>query len=218
MAGERTLPGLSLHGFWTEGSNGYRTQHSGNLRILSALVQSRVIDRTIALPGSPTVGDMYIIPTGEVNAEAIAIRDYDTDDATAIWVYLTPAEGYIVYDLNAGEHVKFNGTTWEVLVSATAATTRTEKTASYETVTADFNGSTILHMNSASALTLTVGAGETGTETVHVVQGGLGPVTVTADTGVTLLPSDGLATSEQYALVSVIPWGSDTYLVKGEVA
>lgn len=220
MAGERQLPGLGLYGFWTEGSNGYRPQHSANLRILSALAQCRVISRTTSLPGSPTAGDVYIVPTGDANAEAIAIRDFDTDDVTAIWVYLTPAEGYLAYVEDDNEFVTFNGTSWAALLPAagTTETTVDAKVAAYETVTADFDGYTIINMNSGSALVLTIGAGATGTETLHVIQGGAGAVTITADAGVTLLPADGLATASQYDLVSIIPWGTDTYLVKGEVA
>lgn len=218
MAGERTLPGLGLHGFWTLGSGGYRTQHSGNLRTLSALTQCRVISRTTSLPGSPTVGDMYIVPTGDANAEAIAIRDYDTDDSTEIWVYLTPSEGYFAWVEDDDEYVTFNGTVWGASFTVPAAVTTSvdEKTASYTLVAGDFDGKKIIKMNLAGANTLTVPSGLSVTEPVHFIQSGLGATTITAS-GTTLNNKSGLVTDGVMSLGSIIPDGADNYLVVGDL-
>jgi len=106
MAGERTLPGLALTGFWDEGSNGWKDAMDANLRALSALVQLGVISRTTALPGSPSDGNIYIIPTGETDAGKVAVRD------NGAWVNLTPAEGWTAWVADDDEAVVYDGSAW----------------------------------------------------------------------------------------------------------
>lgn len=221
MAGERALPGLDLYGFWTLGSNGYRTQHSGNLRILSALTQCRVISRTTSLPGSPTAGDMYIVPTGDADAEAIAIRDYDTDDATAIWVYLTPAEGYMAYVEDDGEYVSFDGAAWGSMIptASSGASVNAQTGTSYTLVLGDANNA--VTMDNASANTLNVPLNSSvafpvGT-VVSIVQLGAGVTTVDGATGVSINGVDGGAAdlSAQHGAVSLLKVATDTWNLAG---
>lgn len=104
---QRTLPGLGLTGFWDLGFNGWNTANDINLRLLSALVQPRAISRTTALPGSPTNGDIYIVPDGAgSNPNEIAIRD------NGAWVYVVPAEGFTAYVVDDNENVQFDGSDW----------------------------------------------------------------------------------------------------------
>ncbi len=105
MSGERQLPGLGLYGFWTLGSNGWKDQNDGNLRMLSALVQASVLESVAALPGSPADGDRYLMTAG-ANEDDIAIRD------NGAWVYLTPAAGWSIYDIDAGVYLSFDGSAW----------------------------------------------------------------------------------------------------------
>lgn len=76
------------------------------------MVQQTVINRTTtAPPGSPSEGHAYIIAataTGDWSGRETQIAAY----ITGSWVYLTPREGWIVYDESTGEHLKFNGTAW----------------------------------------------------------------------------------------------------------
>lgn len=109
MAGERALPGLGLFGFWTLGSNGWKDQNDSNLRLLSALVQPRVNSLVAAVPGSPSNGDIHIL-TDAPNQHAIAIRDNDA------WVYVTPAEGWLAYDIGTNCYYRFSGTAWYPLL------------------------------------------------------------------------------------------------------
>jgi hypothetical protein len=104
MAGERTLPGLGLTGFWNLGS-GYKTQMDANLLALSALSQLRVISRVTALPGSPTDGDIYIVPSGG-DANKVAVRD------NGAWSYYVPDEGYFAYVEDEDVFVFWTGTAW----------------------------------------------------------------------------------------------------------
>jgi hypothetical protein len=106
MAGERTLPGLGLTGFWNLGS-AYKTGMDQNLLDLSTLSQLRAISRVTALPGSPTDGDIYIVPSGAgSNPNEIAVRD------NSAWAYYTPAEGYSAYVEDEDVFVVWNGTAW----------------------------------------------------------------------------------------------------------
>lgn len=108
MAGERTLPGLGLTGFWTAGSDGWGTQNDVNLRMLSALTQAFAISQITPLPGSPTNGDIYIVPAGAgAEANKIAVRD------NGAWVYLTPVEGWRVWVRDEDITVVYNGTAWQ---------------------------------------------------------------------------------------------------------
>ena len=111
MAGERTLPGLGLTGFWTPGTNGWDTGNDVNLRTLSALVQLAVISAMTALPGSPTDGDIYIVPTGEPNGDDVAIRD------NGAWVYLTPNDGWQAYVADTDACVYWDGAAWAAVAS-----------------------------------------------------------------------------------------------------
>ncbi len=103
---KRNLPGLGLTGYWPLGSNNWGPENDINLRLLSALVQSRVLSRTVSLPGAPGDGSIYIAPTGDPNVNKIAIRD------EGVWVYLTPEEGYLCYVADEDIFVRFTGTSW----------------------------------------------------------------------------------------------------------
>jgi hypothetical protein len=104
---QRTLPGIGLTGFWPLGYDGWNTENDVNLRLLSALVQARAISRTTALPGSPTDGDIYIVPDGAgSHPNEIAIRD------NGAWVYVVPEEGFRFYVDDDNENIQFDGTDW----------------------------------------------------------------------------------------------------------
>ena len=105
MAGERTLPGLGLTGFWSPGTNGWDTGNDVNLRTLSALTHLSAISRTTVLPAGSD-GDIHIVKVGETNALDVAIKD---DGA---WVYLTAAEGWRAWVEDDEEFIFWNGTAW----------------------------------------------------------------------------------------------------------
>ena len=109
MAGERQLPGIGLHAYWTPGSNGWNTQHDPDTRKASVLIQLAVEDIVTSLPGSPTQGDIYI--TTEAGHEN-QVAAYDA----AAWVYYTPGEGWVAFEKSSGLHYTFNGTNWVALI------------------------------------------------------------------------------------------------------
>ena len=101
----RTLPGVGLQAFAPLGESGWNSWTDGNWRLVSALLQGRVISVVDTLPGSPTNGDIHIITTG-VNANAIAVRD------NGAWVYMTPQTGYRMYDQETTLTFVFSGSAW----------------------------------------------------------------------------------------------------------
>lgn len=112
MAGERTLPGIGLIGFWAEGSNGWKGQNDENLRKLSVLTQAAVISRTTAIPAAPANGSVYLVPANAgANANSFAIRD------AGAFVYLPPAEGMLVYVKDTDTYVSFDGAAWNPLTT-----------------------------------------------------------------------------------------------------
>lgn len=109
----RTLPGLGLTGFWTLGSSGWKDANDVNLRTLSALCQARVKSRTTALPGTPTLGDIYIVVSSDpTNPNKIAIWDGEASSET--WNYIDPQEGFFVYVEDDNEYVQYDGSAWQV--------------------------------------------------------------------------------------------------------
>lgn len=109
MAGERTLPGIGLKGFWTPGTDGWdgATQMDGNWLKLSALVQLSALSRVTALPGSPSNGQIYIVPSGaSSNANAIAIRD------NGAWTYVTPQTGWRAWVVDEAIEYVWLGSAW----------------------------------------------------------------------------------------------------------
>lgn len=108
MAG-RTLPGLGLTGFYNLGEDGWGDDMSTGLRLLSAVVQLRVISLVASEPESPADGDIYIL-TGTSNANKLAVRD------NGEWVYITPGQGWIAFISDTQAYRKFVGTTWSLLI------------------------------------------------------------------------------------------------------
>ena len=84
----RNLPGgLALNGFWDLGEDGWNTGMDENLLKLSTLSHLSVISATTTLPGSPSEGDTYLVPSGDPEGDKVAVYD------DAAWTYLDPFEG-----------------------------------------------------------------------------------------------------------------------------
>ena len=104
---ERTLPGLGLTGFWPLGADGWKDEMDANLRLLSAVAQLSVISRTTNLPGSPSDGDIYIVPDAAPEfGGQIAIRD------AGAWVYVPPTNGMRAWVQDDAEVVIRSGASW----------------------------------------------------------------------------------------------------------
>ena len=218
MAGERTLPGLGLYGFWTLGSNGYKDQMDGNLRLVSALTQGRVISKLGAEPGSPSDGDIHIATAvwGGAAANDILIRD------NGAWVFVTPLEGWQMYDIAIGEDFRFDGSAWVSMAVGAVDTSmvQSETTASRNVTNADLAGNKVVRVNSASAVSITVNNTLTGTEPCTFIGTGAGVVTFVAGSGVTINSADSnLALRGQFSSAALIPDSdnANTYFLLGDL-
>jgi hypothetical protein len=214
MAGQRALPGLGLFAYWNVGSNDWEQQNDPNIRKLSALVQSGVLSRVTNLPGSPTNGDMYIVPVGQPNANEVAIRD------NGAWVYFAPVEGWLVYDKDANQYVFWTGTVWQVLISASSnEITIVNKTASHTLELTD--SSRYVRMNVATANNLTVPPNGTVAFPVGTViqarQVGAGQTTVVAGSGVTVNTAETLKTRKQGSSLSLVKVATDEWDLTGDL-
>ncbi|QGH74830.1 hypothetical protein MAL1_00083 [Bacteriophage DSS3_MAL1] len=90
---------------------------------------------------------------------------------------------------------------------------------SYTVTNADLTGTNILKLNNASANTVDVPAGLIGTSPLTIVQVGAGQTTIVAGSGVTINSLEGnLALAGQYASASLIPDGTDNYILIGALA
>lgn len=108
----RILPGLGLTGFWGNGFDGWDGGMDTNLRLLSAVVYGKVLDRVAAEPGAPTDGDIYLL-TGTANVNKLAVRD------NGAWVYITPWEGYTIWVADEDVQYRYDGAAWAALGSTT---------------------------------------------------------------------------------------------------
>jgi len=110
---ERTLPGIGLSGFWDLGAT-YKTGMDENLRKLSALTQLSVKDRDVALPGTPSAGDIYIVDSGDAtNPNQVAV--WDGPSGSEAWVYIQPQEGWLAYVQDENAYYQFDGSNWVIL-------------------------------------------------------------------------------------------------------
>lgn len=119
---DHTLPGVGLKGGWSLGEDNWDVDMNANLVRASALIQGRALSQTTALPGSPTDGDIYIVPSGAgSHPNEIAVRDLGA------WVYIAPSSGWRVFVVDTRSWMTYSGSAWtnEVTsiadISATAA-------------------------------------------------------------------------------------------------
>lgn len=212
MAGERTLPGLGLRGYWTPGSNLWNEQHDPDTRLLSVVTQLSVVSRTVALPGSPTDGMIYIVvSTDPTNPNRVAARD------NGAWVYIVPQNGWVAYVQDEQRHYLFNGTSWIPMIARPEPVTRVTDTAASRVVSnADLVGQRVILMDRPTDQNVIVNTGLTGLEPVIFVQIGAGRLTFGGSA--TLQSRDNqLRTTGQFSAVTLIPRGSDTYILAGDL-
>lgn len=109
MAGQRTLPGVGLTGFWDLGTN-YKPDMDSNLLRLSFLVQPYVLDSVADDPVAPADGDIYRA-TGNWTSTAAAAGQIAVRDNGA-WVAFAPVEGWTFFDRANGQTIRYNGAAW----------------------------------------------------------------------------------------------------------
>jgi hypothetical protein len=130
----RTLPGLGLSGFWDLHENNWKDGMDANLLALSALVPGAVKSATTSLPGSPTNGDIYIVPSSaSSNANKIAVRDNGT------WTYFTPWTGMEMYVVDTATRLRWSGSAWAAITVSGSALVVKDEGSNVETAATSFN-------------------------------------------------------------------------------
>lgn len=215
----RTLPNLGLQAFFDLGEDGWKDEMDTNVLKLSVLVQGHVDSIEAALPGAPAEGDIVILDEAHgTNPNEIAVYD------AAAWVYIVPAEGWMMYNLDDSTLYQFNGATWEAFASgggSGALTVKSEAGTAYTAVLADANK--YIRFTNAAAIDFTIPAEASVNFPVNTViaieQADTGVVTLVEDTGVTLNSRGALLnTAGQFAVVQVKKVAADEWTVIGDVA
>ena len=205
---ERTLPGLGLTGFWDYGATGWNDANDVNLQTLSAIAGQSVKSRTSALPGTPTLGDIYLVPSSDgTHPNELAI--WDGPSGSEAWVYKTPAEGWSFYVIDEAANYQFDGTDW-VLVGASGGGVNV-----YEDAAAVVAGATELNFTGAG-VTVTDDGG--GVATIDIPGGGGGGsggiVDYDVPTGMSILASDSVISGRMYGKLFVAPTAIDIGSIK----
>jgi len=96
--------------------------HNEALMLLDASIQVSVIDQTTTTPpASPSDGDSYLVATGATGAwssqDGKVAMSYD-----GAWYFVTPVEGWILYDQDVGDHYKYTGVSWVALSASSTDT------------------------------------------------------------------------------------------------
>jgi len=220
---QTALPNIGLNYDWDLGSDGWKDGVDGNFVALDALGgQARILGVLTAEPASPAVGDAYILsgsPTGtnwgsDTGAAADAIALYTNVSGQpdgSPWAYLTPREGWRVYDRAANVWRFFDGSAWLVPGSVR------ETTAAAVTVTAaDAGGVIALDNASPASLLIDDEANQTypiGGETL-IVNRNAAAADITDGAAVTWLGPDptGSAVLAQGAFLRIRKTGSDEWI------
>lgn len=210
----RTLPNLGLKAFFDLGEDGWDDEMNQNILSLSVLTQARVLDLVSATPGSPSDGNVYLFDeTHPTQPNRVAVRD------NGAWVYLTPATGWLVYDLTAAAYRTFNGLLWEELatgsdgVSGPGIVTVTDAT--YPVVGSE--GYIVFDRGTAQVITLPVTVPVGFQFSGH--RQGAGSVTFAAGSGATILSADNLlACRTRYSAFTATKISTTQWAITGDLA
>lgn len=233
MAGERTFPGLGLQGGFTPGTDGWGDTIDENFRKLAATSAiGHVASRTTEPPlsGTPAPGDeglVYILPSGSGGTDGnIAFYDETHGAGTGAWISYPPQSGMIAWVDDDAEYVSYvAGTGWQPLATVlgaiaggTGVSVNAEVGPNYTALQLDFDLSNLIYMDNVNANDVTIPAGITGTNPIHICQGGAGATSVIAGAGVTINAADGaLQLRAQFSVATLMPLASDLYLLVGDL-
>lgn len=124
------LSNLGINYEHTLGIDDWKNSYDANWVTLDTLAQGYVIDHLItAEPGAPSVGDAYVLGSSQTgtnwgsdagavpNAIALYTNIPGQLDSSP-WLYLTPREGWAVYDRTNNVWLEFDGTNWQGATTA----------------------------------------------------------------------------------------------------
>lgn len=120
------LSNIALWQGYAIGDAGWGDQMNLNLQVLDTLLFPRALDKDLATPpGSPTVGNLYIVatsPTGAWTGGAGKVAIWTvTATGTGSWTLLTPKEGWRIYVDDENFWYYYGGSAWVQEAPVTAA-------------------------------------------------------------------------------------------------
>lgn len=115
---------LGLVREWGNGFDGWDPDMDANLQKLDTVVQLNFLSATtIAQPGSPTAGDVYLVP---VSATGASWSGKDKKVALwtgAAWTYYTPKHGWLGWVRDTNKLLVFHATDWVEFLQGSSAVT-----------------------------------------------------------------------------------------------
>jgi len=184
-----TGPSLGLSYGWGYDEDNWNNGMDANLVKIDSLLNGYVKSSVLTTPpGSPIAGDKYIVPSGASgawngNTNKIALY------ISAGWTFYTPSKGWHVYDDNRKGYLTYDGSNW---VFDGAYVFNAQTGTSYTLTASDWTppGKKIVTCTNAGSITVTcdtpTSLGVSVGESVTIVQGGAGIVTLSAGSGATL--------------------------------
>lgn len=120
MAGTWTLSRIDFGGGFAAGSSGWQTQMETNLETLAWLTQLRIEALQNSPPGSPSIGDTYIVgaaPTGDWVGQAndLAVWWESLADSSPEWKFIdmgSAQAGINGWRVDSAAMYVWNGTAW----------------------------------------------------------------------------------------------------------
>lgn len=108
------FPLLGINSGYATGQDGWKAGYDANMAWLYMAALGRVLNRTLTtLPGSPTVGDAYIVAPSGTTGALIGKENQVVVRGESTWYYMPAAAGVLTfYDVGADEWVYFDGTAW----------------------------------------------------------------------------------------------------------
>lgn len=118
---EQNTPNLNFSFRYTLGESGWNTGYdNNNWRVLEMLLRGNVISATTtAEPGSPTDGDLYIVPASATGTNwagqdgDIAYYDGSASGGGDSWFFFTPLEGMRFFAADESQPYLYDGTGWD---------------------------------------------------------------------------------------------------------
>lgn len=154
---ELIAPNLGLGYGFNLGENLWKDSRDRSQIVLDTLAQGHVQnDALLAEPGAVR-GDAYILPTGTKTGANWGTDTGAVTDAVAVftnvpgqadsspWLYLTPKEGWLVYERTSNQYLEFTGGNWLV---AMGRSVNKQTGTTFEPTLADADG--IVPINNAT--------------------------------------------------------------------
>lgn len=103
-----TSPFFGIQYGWETGASGWGDPVNTNLKVMSFLDKGAVDDFVSSLPGSPSVGDSYVLTTDNL----LYVRFAEG------WVFITPQKNQQITKGVDGTLWQYNGSSWDNLITA----------------------------------------------------------------------------------------------------